>query len=207
MQFSDVFLLSPEDLQNKVECLTMQDSYLAQQAAKNVAYVSICDPEALYPKTLNVKSEIDDKHEATMTQLRHVKLTIGALRKAMADMTTMTNTLARAKEKFEEQLAKASSGAAGHGGLHGRPNLRNMRPDDPEILKSFKTASAKRPLATVAHLTENLSSSEPFILRKGRNTVAALLKSNASKKFWNNVSEAFQKNVKRGGQDRITQQP
>ena len=46
-----------------------------------------------------------------------------------------------------------------------------------------------------------------FVLRKGRNTLQALTKSNSSKKFLNTVLESFQKSLKSTSQARIAWQP
>ena len=64
-----------------------------------------------------------------------MKLSIASFKRTMADVTTLSKSLSKAKMKFEEQMQKAQTN---HGGLAGRPNLSRMGPGDPEILKAFK---------------------------------------------------------------------
>ena len=48
-----------------------------------------------------------------------------------------------------------------------------------------------------------LDSSRPYVLRKGRNTLAGLMKSSSSKNFLNTVLESFGKSMKQTTQDRV----
>ena len=80
---------------------------------------------------------------------------------------------------------------------------------------NLRLASQKRPMAVGKDLKDFQgegagSGADParaFLLRKGRNTIASLTKSNTSKKFLNTVIESFTKSLKDTQQSRITQLP
>ena len=52
----------------------------------------------------------------------------------------MVKSVAKARQRFQEQLQRTEGGNAsrGHGGLAGRPNLNSLAATDPEILRSWK---------------------------------------------------------------------
>ena len=59
---------------------------------------------------------------------------------SLQDAEQMVKSVAKARQRFQEQLQRTEGGNAsrGHGGLAGRPNLNSLAATDPEILRSWK---------------------------------------------------------------------
>ena len=114
------------------------DTYLLENAAEVMAYVDYMNPEKIFEPLLDkesIESQDGDLHKS----LKAVKACITAVRRSMSDFSQMVKSTTKAREKFEEQMARASNPKAHHGGLQGRPNLTNMSDTDPEVLKHFKS--------------------------------------------------------------------
>ena len=116
------------------------DPFLTEQCQGEVqAYVDIKNPEKIY-ESLNTKDCIDNQHEELMKVVKGVKTCISSLRRSLLDFVQMVKSTNKARERFQEQMARATGNpkSVTHGGLQGRPNLQSMADSDPEVLKIFK---------------------------------------------------------------------
>ena len=68
---------------------------------------------------------------------KHTKTVVSSLRRGVKDIDSMRKSVAKAKQRFDEQMRKAQEGPAQHGGLAGRTTFQ-FTDSDPQILKSFK---------------------------------------------------------------------
>lgn len=134
----------PDVLRDDVDHATLNainmlkgDPFLAENAQDIKSYFEFRNVEVLF-ESLTDKEEIDNLHEDIKNVIKSVKTCVTAIRRTMSDYVQMVKSTTKAREKFEEQIAKANNQKATHGGLHGRPNLQNILDTDPEVLKHFK---------------------------------------------------------------------
>ncbi|CAK9039024.1 unnamed protein product [Durusdinium trenchii] len=113
------------------------DAFLQENANKVQAYIDYCSPEKLY-ENLPTKEGIDEQNTELMEAVKAVKACIAAAKRSMTDYAQMIKSTKKAREKYEEHMAKANNPNSSHGGLQGRPNLQQMADSDPEVLKCFK---------------------------------------------------------------------
>ena len=102
-----------------------------------MAYIDYMRPEKIFEPLLD-KQSIESQDGDIHKTLKAVKACITAVRRSMTDFSQMVKSTTKAREKFEEQMARASNPKAHHGGLQGRPNLTSMAETDAEVLKHYK---------------------------------------------------------------------
>ena len=118
--------------------LLKADTYLLESAPEAMAYVDYMHPEKMFEPLLD-KQSIEHQDAEIHKTLKAVKACITAVRRSMSDFSQMVKSTTKAREKFEEQMARASNPKAHHGGLQGRPNLTSMAETDAEVLKHYKS--------------------------------------------------------------------
>ena len=130
----------PSQATENAKKLVQRDSFLKEQCEGAVqAYEDFKNPDKLY-ESLSTKECIDNQHEELMKVIKGVKTCISSLRRSLLDFAQMVKSTNKARERFQEQMARATGNpkSVTHGGLHGRPNLQSMADSDPEVLKIYK---------------------------------------------------------------------
>lgn len=128
------------------------------------------------------KTEIEKFRDDLLKRCGYTKSVASSLKKSIKDLSSMKQAIERAQKLYSKQKDEIETKS---GTLLGRPNLKSVNENDATILRHWKTISQERPIPTIENFdgdNEDLSCSDPVIIRKGRNTLKALVKDDKTRK-------------------------
>ncbi|CAL1133685.1 unnamed protein product [Cladocopium goreaui] len=184
-----------DELSKKIEEKINKDPFMTEQAPSVISLKELADPEGMF-SGCSMAADIQDIEASMMKRIANSKTAVAALRRTMKDCDQMVKSVQKARQRYQDQLARSTQTGKGTNGpnLSGRPNLNNLDKDDPEVLRAYKQISQLFEMRVVTNLEEDDKDKQrfPVIIRKGRNSLSMMCgHKEPTKKFFTTCNTSF----------------